>query len=191
MTVANLKIELKKRGLGVTGRKAELQERLKDFLAATVNDRKSLSLSTSVEELSGPALLDRLHQNVANLYRTLTNPSHPHALKLRNRLVITSHPKSTIIYLRLSDDEAIGRTQHEQISILDRISHHCLTVGKVAIVSTGGHVKRYLQLVPEPGLRMVVNVRQTLEDVEMLVKALGDAVESALGDAAESAMISQ
>jgi uncharacterized protein YybS (DUF2232 family) len=38
---------------------------------------------------------------------------------------------------------------------------------------------------------MVVNVRQTLEDVEMLVKALGDAVESALGDAAESAMISQ
>ncbi|KAL3760080.1 hypothetical protein ACHAWU_006628 [Discostella pseudostelligera] len=189
MTVANLKIELKKRGLGVTGRKAELQERLKDFLTATANDDKSAS--TSIDELSGPALLERLHQNVGHLYRTLTNPSHPHALKLRNRLVITSHPQSPVIYLRLSDDEAIGRTQHEQISILDRISHYCLTVGKVAIVSTGGHVKRYLQLVPEPGLRMVVNVSQTLEDVEMLVKALGDAVESALGDAAESALISQ
>lgn len=190
MTVANLKIELKKRGLGVTGRKAELRERLKDFLAATVNDGKSSAVSTSIEELSGSPLLERLHQNVGHLYRTLTNPSHPHALKLRNRLVITSHPQSPIIYLRLSDDEAIGRTQHEQISILDRISHYCLTVGKVAIVSTGGHVKRYLQLVPEPGLRMVVNVSQTLEDVEMLVKALGDAVESALEDA-ESALISQ
>ncbi len=180
MTVANLKVELKKRGLGVTGRKAELRERLKDALSSAAKDGKSSSLSASSEELSGLPLLECLHQNVSNLYRTLTNPSHPHALKLRDRLVITSHPQSPIIYLRLSDDEAIERTRNEQISILDRISHHCLTVGRVAIVSTGGHVKRYLQLVPEPCLRIVVNVSQTLEDVEVLVKALGNAVESTL-----------
>ena len=180
MTVVDLKVELKKRGLGVTGRKAELLARLNDFLAAAAKNGNSSSLSTSIEELSGSPLLERLHQNVSNLYRTLTNPSHPHALKLRDRLVITSHPQSPIIYLRLSDDEAIGRTRHEQINILDRNSKHCLMVGKVAIVSTGGHVKKYLQLVPEPCLRIVVNVSQTLEDMELLVKALGHAVECAL-----------
>ena len=52
--------------------------------------------------------------------------------------------------------------------------------GEVAIVSTGGHVKKYLQLVPEPSLRLVANVSQTKEDVELLVKVLGEAVESVL-----------
>ena len=48
------------------------------------------------------------------------------------------------------------------------------------MVSTGGHVKKYLQLVPEPSLRLVANVSQTKDDVELLVKALGEAVENVL-----------
>jgi hypothetical protein len=52
--------------------------------------------------------------------------------------------------------------------------------GGVAVVSTGGHLKKYLQLVPEPGLRVVANVSQTMEDVEALVKALGEAVDEVL-----------
>ena len=192
MKVADLKVELKKRGLGVSGRKAELKERLNDYLASlsssTDNTKKnpssfslpSSSSSSTVDELSGPPLLERLHENISNLYNTLTNSSHPHALKLRNRLVITSHPQSPILYLRLAEQEATGRTRAEQTSILDQISAHCLVEGEVAIVSTGGHVKKYLQLVPEPSLRLVANVSQTKEDVELLVKVLGESVESVL-----------
>ncbi|KAL3767268.1 hypothetical protein ACHAW5_002071 [Stephanodiscus triporus] len=175
MKVADLRIQLRKRGLNASGRKVELQERLNDHLSSSIIRPPSL-----LDNLSGPALLERLHQNVSNLYGTLTNSSHPHALKLRDRLVITSHPHSPILYLRLADAEAIGRTRVEQTCILDQISRHCLVKGQVAIVSTGGHVKKYLQLVPEPCLRLVANVSQTLEDVETFVKALVDAVESVL-----------
>jgi len=177
MKVADLRIELKKRGLNATGLKAELRERLNDHLLSPSTTTRAPSLP---DDLSGRALLERLHRNVSNLYGTLTNSSHPHALKLRDRLVITSHPQSPIVYLRLADGEAIGRTRAEQTCILDQISRHCLDRGRVAIVSTGGHVKRYLQLVPEPCLRLVANVCQTSEDVETLAKALGDAVESVL-----------
>ncbi|KAL3800197.1 hypothetical protein HJC23_001118 [Cyclotella cryptica] len=134
----------------------------------------------SCEELSGPLLLEKLHENISNLYSTLTNSSHPHALKLRNRLVITSHLQSPIIYLRLSDQQATGLTRAKQISLLDRIASHCLVKGGVAVVSTGGHVRKYLQLVPEPCLRVIANVSQTMEDVESLAKALGEAVEEVL-----------
>ncbi|KAL7516050.1 hypothetical protein ACHAWX_001108 [Stephanocyclus meneghinianus] len=134
----------------------------------------------SKEELSGPPLLNKLRENISNLYNTLTDSTHPHALKLRNRLVITSHPQSPIIYLRLSDQQATGLTRAEQTSLLDRIASHCLMEGGVAVVSTGGHVKKYLQLVPEPCLRVVANVSQTMEDVEALVKGLGEAVEEVL-----------
>jgi len=132
------------------------------------------------EELEGSALLDRLRQNVSNLYGTLTDSSHPHALKLHNRLVITSNPLSPILYLRLADNEAVGQTRVEQTAVLDRISHHCLVEGGVAIVSTGGHVRKHLQLVPEPALRVAAHVCQSRDDVEVLVKALGEAVESVL-----------
>ena len=50
----------------------------------------------------------------------------------------------------------------------------------MAVVSTGGHVKKYLQLVPEPSLRLIANVSQTRDDVELLVRVLGEAVESVL-----------
>ena len=50
----------------------------------------------------------------------------------------------------------------------------------MAVVSTGGHVKKFLQLVPEPCLRVVANASQSREDVEELVKALGEAVEAVL-----------
>lgn len=129
-------------------------------------------------EVSGPELLNRLRDNISNLYGTLTNSSHPYALKLRNRLVITSHPQSPIIYLRLSDQEAAGLTRIEQTSVLDRIAQHCLVEGEVAVVSTGRHVKKYLQLVPDPCLRVTANSSQTKDDVEKLVRALGDAVEA-------------
>ena len=132
------------------------------------------------EELAGSALLDRLRQNISNLYGTLTDSSHPHALKLHNRLVITSNPLSPILYLRLADNEAVGQTRVEQTAVLDRISHHCLVEGGVAIVSTGGHVRKHLQLVPEPALRVAAHVCQSRDDVEVLVKALGEAVESVL-----------
>lgn len=140
----------------------------------------SPAVDTVAEDLSGPALLERLHENVSTLYGMLTNSSHPYALKLHNRLVITSHPQSPILYLRLANDEAIGRTRNEQTGILDQISRYCLLTGHVAIVSTGGHVKKSLQLVPEPCLRLVTNVGQTNDDFEVLVKALGSAVESIL-----------
>ena len=179
MKVADLKIELKKRGLGVSGRKAELQERLNDYLSTSANKEVS-SPSNPSDEISGTALIKRLHQNISHLYTTLTNSAHPHALKLRNRLIITSHPQSPILYLCLADQEATGRTRAEQTSILDQISAHCLLEGKVAVVSTGGHVKKYLQLVPEPSLRLIANVSQTKDDVELLVRVLGEAVESVL-----------
>jgi serine palmitoyltransferase len=131
-------------------------------------------------ELSGPALLNRLRENISDLYATLTNSSHPHALKLRNRLSITSDPLSPLFYLRLADEEATGRTRAEQTLILDQIAHHCIVNGNVAVVSTGGHVKKYLQLVPEPSLRLVASASHDKEDVEVLVKALGEAVESVL-----------
>jgi len=131
-------------------------------------------------ELSGPPLLARLHQNIWHLYTTLTNSSHPRARKLRNRLAITSDPQSPIVYLRLADPEAKGRTFAEQTSILDRIANYCLVKGRVAVVSTGGHVTKYLQLVPEPCLRLVANASQTRGDVEVLVWALGEGVESVL-----------
>jgi len=134
------------------------------------------------DELSGPALLTKLHENISLLYTTLTNSSHPHALKLRNRLSITSHPLSPILYLRLADPEATGRTRAEQTSLLDRIAHRCLVKGGVAIVSTGGHVKKYLQSVPEPSLRLVAHANQTREEVEVLVEALGEGVESVLAN---------
>ncbi len=131
-------------------------------------------------ELTGPALLNRLRENISHLYSTLTNSSHPYALKLRNRLSITSDPLSPLLYLRLADEEATGRTRSEQTFILDQIAHHCLVNGNVAVVSTGGHVKKYLQLVPEPSLRLVASASHDKEDVEVLVKALGEAVESVL-----------
>jgi len=179
MKVADLKIELKKRGLGVSGRKAELQERLNDYLSSSA-DKEELSSSNPSDEISGTALIERLHQNISHLYTTLTNSAHPHALKLRNRLIITSHSQSPILYLCLADQEATGRTRAEQTSILDQISAHCLVEGKVAVVSTGGHVKKYLQLVPEPSLRLIANVSQTKDDVELLVKVLGEAAEKVL-----------
>ena len=179
MKVADLKIELKKRGLGVSGRKAELQERLNDYLSSSA-DKEDSSPSNPSDEISGTTLIERLHQNISHLYTTLTNSAHPHALKLRNRLIITSHPQSPILYLCLADQEATGRTRAEQTSILDQISAHCLIEGKVAVVSTGAHVKKYLQLVPEPSLRLIANVSQTKDDVELLVRVLGDAVESVL-----------
>ena len=179
MKVADLKIELKKRGLGVSGRKAELQERLNDYLSSSA-DKKEATPSNPSDEISGTALIERLHQNISYLYSTLTNSAHPHALKLRNRLIITSHPQSPILYLCLADQEATGRTRAEQTSILDQISAHCLVEGKVAVVSTGAHVKKYLQLVPEPSLRLIANVSQTKDDVELLVRVLGEAVERVL-----------
>lgn len=147
---------------------------------STREDALSQQPSDDDDELSGPALLTKLHENVSLLYTTLTNSSHPHALKLRNRLSITSHPLSPILYLRLADPEATGRTRAEQTSLLDRIAHRCLVKGGVAIVSTGGHVKKYLQSVPEPSLRLVAHVNQTREEVEVLVEALGEGVESVL-----------
>ncbi|KAL9178616.1 hypothetical protein ACHAXT_001954 [Thalassiosira profunda] len=172
MKVSDLKAELKKRGLGVSGRKAELQQRLRDHI--------SISNQSTSEELSGPPLMRRLHQNISALYGTLTNLSHPHALKLRNKLSITSDPQSPILYLRLTDEEAAGQTRAEQTEILDNVAQNCLVEGEVAIVSTGGHVKKFLQLVPEPCLRVVTNSSQTAEDVEALAKALGEAVEAAM-----------
>ena len=185
MKVADLKTELKKYGLGVSGRKAELQERLNDYLSSPATTtafsyKEPSSPSNPIDELVGLPLIERLHQNIFNLYTTLTNSAHPYALRLRNRLVITSHPQSPILYLCLADEEATGRTRAEQTSILDKISAHCLVEGGVAVVSTGGHVKKYLQLVPEPSLRLVANVSQTKDDVELLVKALGEAVENVL-----------
>jgi len=170
-----------------------LEGRLDDLMIEDIEDEHSNdddklssfiphspTADTVAEDLSGLALLERLHENVSTLYGMLTNSSHPYALKLHNRLVITSHPQSPILYLRLADDEAIGRTRTEQTCILDQISRHCLINGNVAIVSTGGHVKKNLQLVPEPCLRLVTNVGQTNDDFELLVKALGSAVESIL-----------
>lgn len=93
------------------------------------------------KEISGPQLRKKLRQNISNLYNTLTNSCHPHALKLRNRLVITSHPESPILYLRLSDQQATSLTRNEQSCILDRIAHYCLVEGEVAVVSTRNHVK--------------------------------------------------
>ena len=142
--------------------------------------RKWHQPSNPSDEISGTALIERLHQNISYLYSTLTNSAHPHALKLRNRLIITSHPQSPILYLCLADQEATGRTRAEQTSILDQISAHCLIEGKVAVVSTGAHVKKYLQLVPEPSLRLIANVSQTKDDVELLVRVLGEAVERVL-----------
>ncbi|KAL3823158.1 hypothetical protein ACHAXA_010414 [Cyclostephanos tholiformis] len=180
MRVADLRTELKKRGLSASGRKAELRARLGDHILLLSSPSAVVRASSRPGDISGPALLELLHRNVSNLYGTLTNPAHPHALKLRTRLVITSHSQSPILYLRLADGEAIGRTRAEQTRILDEISRHCLERGRVAIVSTGGHTKKYLQLVPEPCLRLVANVSQTMEDVETLTRALGDAVESVL-----------
>ena len=131
-------------------------------------------------EISGSDLLHWLRNNISNLYGTLTDSSHPYALKLCNRLVITSDPQSPILYLRLSDQQAAGLTRNEQTDILDRMAHHCLVEGEVAIVSTGRHVKKYLQMVPDPCLRVVANSSQTKEDVEKLVRALGEAVEAVL-----------
>ncbi|KAL7530637.1 hypothetical protein ACHAXR_005662, partial [Thalassiosira sp. AJA248-18] len=72
MKVADLKIELKKRGLGVSGRKAELQQRLNDcLLSSKYNTPTTQSTEEEEEELSGPPLLERLHQNISNLYNTL------------------------------------------------------------------------------------------------------------------------
>ena len=170
MKVNELKEELKKRGLKTTGKKAELQSRL--------NEHESKHSAET--ELTGTALLNRLRENIYHLYSTLTNSSHPYALKLRNRLSITSDPLSPLLYLRLADQEATGRTRSEQTQILDQIAQHCLVNGKVAVVSTGGHVKKYLQLVPEPSLRLVASASHDKEDVEVLVKALGEAVESVL-----------
>ena len=185
MKVADLKTELKKYGLGVSGRKAELQERLNDYLSSPATTtafsyKEPSSPSNPIDDLVGLPLIERLHQNIFNLYNTLTNSAHSYALRLRNRLVITSHPQSPILYLCLADEEATGRTRAEQTSILDKIAAHCLVEGGVAVVSTGGHVKKYLQLVPEPSLRLVANVSQTKDDVELLVKALGEAVENVL-----------
>ena len=123
------------------------------------------------KEISGPQLQKKLRENISNLYNTLTNSCHPHALKLRNRLVITSHPESPILYL-----QATSLTRNEQSCILDRIAHYCLVEGEVAVVSTGNHVKKYLQLVPDPCLRVVANASQTGEDVEKLVRSLGEAL---------------
>ena len=147
------------------------------------NTHKANSESGTLDfsnEISGSDLLNRLRNNISNLYTTLTDSSHPYALKLRNRLVITSDPQSPILYLRLSDQQATGLSRNEQTDILDRIAHHCLVEGEVAIVSTGGHVKKYLQLVPDPCLRVVANSSQTREDVEKLVRSLGEAVETVL-----------
>lgn len=152
-----------------------LQGKLEDDHTTTNSDA-----TNTAGELAGEQLLNRLGQSIANLYSTLTNSSHPDALKLRNRLVITSNPISPILYLRLSDQEATRRTRSEQTLILDQIAHHSLVEGKVAVVSTGGHVKKFLQLVPEPCLRVVANASQSREDVEELVKALGEAVEAVL-----------
>ena len=171
MKVNELKEELKRRELKTSGKKAELQSRLRDYESRTAED---------TTELAGPALLNLLHENISHLYTTLTNSSHPYALKLRNRLSITSDPLSPLLYLRLADEEATGRTRSEQTQILDEIAQHCLVNGHVAIVSTGGHVKKHLQLVPEPSLRLVASASHDKEDVEILVKALGEAVESVL-----------
>ncbi|EED87196.1 predicted protein, partial [Thalassiosira pseudonana CCMP1335] len=150
------------------------------FSASAPPFLSKVDATNTAGELAGEQLLNRLGQSIANLYSTLTNSSHPYALKLRNRLVITSNPISPILYLRLSDQEATRRTRSEQTLILDQIAHHSLVEGKVAVVSTGGHVKKFLQLVPEPCLRVVANASQSREDVEELVKALGEAVEAVL-----------
>mmetsp|Transcript_8483 Transcript_8483/g.17131 ORF Transcript_8483/g.17131 Transcript_8483/m.17131 type:complete len:653 (+) Transcript_8483:94-2052(+) len=142
------------------------------------NHTNNAAAHETEEELSGQLLLKRLTQNTTKIYATLTDSSHPHALKLRNRLVITSHPLSPLIYLSLSDEEATSRTRGEQTLIMDKIAGRCFLEAGVAIVSTGGHVKKYLQLVPEPCLRITANVSQEEDDIEALVRALGDAVQS-------------
>jgi 7-keto-8-aminopelargonate synthetase-like enzyme len=152
----------------------DLEEIHNDFR----NKMKENEFENMETEISGSQLLNKLRDNISNLYGTLTNSSHPYALKLRNRLVITSHPQSPILYLSLSDEQAAGLTRNEQASVLDRIAQHCLVEGEVAVVSTGRHVKKYLQLVPDPCLRVTANTSQTKEDVEKLVRALGEAVEA-------------
>jgi hypothetical protein len=57
---------------------------------------------------------------------------------------------------------------------------YCLVEGEVAVVSTGRHVKKYLQLVPDPCLRVTANVSQSRDDIETLVRSLGEAVEAVL-----------
>ena len=180
LRVFELKDELRKRGLTVSGRKADLQARLRGSIANAPQSQKRES-GVTADELSGPHLVEILHKNIACLYGALTDSSHEYASKLHDRLVITSNPESPLIYLRLADAEAYGRTRAEQSVILDEIARHCLVEGEVAIVSTGGHVKKYLHLVPDPCLRIVANVCQSRSDVEILVKALGNAVECAFG----------
>eukprot|EP00956_Cyclotella_meneghiniana_P013595 scaffold19744_cov71-Cyclotella_meneghiniana.AAC.1 len=152
-----------------------LHDHMGDFCDVSTKD----DFADLHRDISGPHLLNKLHQNVSSLYGTLTNSCHPYALKLCNRLVITSHPQSPILYLRLSDQQATGLSRQEQSAILDRIAHYCL-VKEFAIVSTGRHVYRHLQLVPDPSLRLIANVSQTKDDVENLVKVLGEAVEAVL-----------
>jgi hypothetical protein len=48
------------------------------------------------------------------------------------------------------------------------------------VVSTGNHGEKYLQLVPDPCLRVVANASQTREDVEKLVRSLDETVEAVL-----------
>lgn len=157
-----------------------MKEIQSDFINKNCDALAERDISDLDQEISGSLLLSRLQQNILDIYSTLTNSSHPYALKLRNRLVITSHPKSPILYLRLSDQQAMGLTRSEQTSILDGIAHHCLVEGEVAVVSTGRHVKKYLQLVPDPCLRVTANVSQSRDDIETLVRSLGEAVEAVL-----------
>lgn len=141
------------------------------FSAASPPFTASAAIQVLKTMESQPELMSKLEQNKNCLYEGLNKIPH---------LIVTSDSLSSIAILQLKETKSkneVQFTRDQIVDILDEIVFICNKKG-VLVVSTGGHVRKWIRTVPNPAIRMTVTAVHSQADIQLAVSVLKDAAES-------------